>query len=155
MGFVGLAGGEIAILGQPVNAALKKNIVAYVPQSEDIDWNFPVLVEDVVMRRFVGEPGFRQRPLRPHDALGNGRLRLQEGARDLFRGQAADHPKRQRGAGLARQSRMAGGEDQPQQFVADVVVERSIRIGHRLLLQLVLAHQHLVLAGEHAPCCPE
>lgn len=49
MGFVGLAKGEIAILGQPVNAALKKNVVAYVPQSEDIDWNFPVLVEDVVM----------------------------------------------------------------------------------------------------------
>lgn len=49
MGFVGLANGEIAILGQPVNAALKKNVVAYVPQSEDIDWNFPVLVEDVVM----------------------------------------------------------------------------------------------------------
>ena len=49
MGFVGLARGEIAILGQSVNAALKKNVVAYVPQSEDIDWNFPVLVEDVVM----------------------------------------------------------------------------------------------------------
>ena len=49
MGFVGLAAGEITILGQPVNAALKKNVVAYVPQSEDIDWNFPVLVEDVVM----------------------------------------------------------------------------------------------------------
>jgi manganese/iron transport system ATP-binding protein len=49
MGFVGLAAGEITILGQPVNAALKKNVVAYVPQSEEIDWNFPVLVEDVVM----------------------------------------------------------------------------------------------------------
>jgi manganese/iron transport system ATP-binding protein len=49
MGFVSLARGEITILGQPVKAALKKNIVAYVPQSEDIDWNFPVLVEDVVM----------------------------------------------------------------------------------------------------------
>lgn len=49
MGFVGLAKGEISILGQPINAALKKNVVAYVPQSEDIDWNFPVLVEDVVM----------------------------------------------------------------------------------------------------------
>ena len=49
MGCVGLAAGEITILGQPVNAALKKNVVAYVPQSEDIDWNFPVLVEDVVM----------------------------------------------------------------------------------------------------------
>lgn len=49
MGFVRLAKGDITILGQPVNAALKKNVVAYVPQSEDIDWNFPVLVEDVVM----------------------------------------------------------------------------------------------------------
>src|SRR6476620_5049855 len=49
MGFVGLAKGKITILGQPANAALKKNVVAYVPQSEDIDWNFPVLVEDVVM----------------------------------------------------------------------------------------------------------
>ena len=49
MGFVSLARGEISILGQPINAALKKNVVAYVPQSEDIDWNFPVLVEDVVM----------------------------------------------------------------------------------------------------------
>jgi manganese/iron transport system ATP-binding protein len=49
MGFVGLVKGEITILGQPVNAALKNNTVAYVPQSEDIDWNFPVLVEDVVM----------------------------------------------------------------------------------------------------------
>lgn len=49
MGFVGLAKGEITIFGQPVNAALKKNVVAYVPQSEEIDWDFPVLVEDVVM----------------------------------------------------------------------------------------------------------
>lgn len=49
MGFVGLAAGEIAILGRPVSAALKQNVVAYVPQSEEIDWNFPVLVEDVVM----------------------------------------------------------------------------------------------------------
>jgi manganese/iron transport system ATP-binding protein len=58
MGFVGLAAGEITILGQPVNAALKKNVVAYVPQSEDIDWNFPVLVEDVVMMGRYGHMNF-------------------------------------------------------------------------------------------------
>jgi manganese/iron transport system ATP-binding protein len=49
MGFVPVAGGSITVLGQPVRAALKRNVVAYVPQSEDIDWNFPVLVEDAVM----------------------------------------------------------------------------------------------------------
>ena len=49
MGFVPVTGGSISVLGQPVRSALKRNIVAYVPQSEDIDWNFPVLVEDAVM----------------------------------------------------------------------------------------------------------
>jgi manganese/iron transport system ATP-binding protein len=49
MGFVPVSRGSISVLGQPVRAALKRNIVAYVPQSEDIDWNFPVLVEDAVM----------------------------------------------------------------------------------------------------------
>ena len=49
MGFVPVSGGSITVLGQSVRAALKRNVVAYVPQSEDIDWNFPVLVEDAVM----------------------------------------------------------------------------------------------------------
>lgn len=49
MGFVTLAKGSVNILGLPVKKALKNNYVAYVPQSEDIDWNFPVLVKDVVM----------------------------------------------------------------------------------------------------------
>ena len=32
-----------------VAQALRRNTVAYVPQAEDVDWNFPVLVQDVVM----------------------------------------------------------------------------------------------------------
>ncbi|OJF93347.1 manganese/iron ABC transporter ATP-binding protein [Pararhizobium antarcticum] len=57
MGFVRLAKGDIRILGLPVEQALKKNLVAYVPQSEDVDWNFPVLVEDVVMMGRYGHMG--------------------------------------------------------------------------------------------------
>ncbi len=49
MGFVTLAKGSVEILGLSVSQALKSNRVAYVPQSEEIDWDFPVLVEDVVM----------------------------------------------------------------------------------------------------------
>ncbi|WP_172121939.1 MULTISPECIES: manganese/iron ABC transporter ATP-binding protein [unclassified Devosia] len=49
MGFVPLSTGSVSILGLSGKAALKRNLVAYVPQSEDVDWNFPVLVEDVVM----------------------------------------------------------------------------------------------------------
>ncbi len=57
MGFVRPTRGEVRIAGLPVNAALKRNFVAYVPQSEDVDWNFPVLVEDVVMMGRYGHMG--------------------------------------------------------------------------------------------------
>ena len=57
MGFVRLAAGEISILGEPVGKALRKNLVAYVPQAEEVDWNFPVLVEDVVMMGRYGHMG--------------------------------------------------------------------------------------------------
>ncbi|MDQ2635140.1 MAG: manganese/iron ABC transporter ATP-binding protein [Pseudomonadota bacterium] len=58
MGFVPLASGRVTILGQPAAQALKQNAVAYVPQSEDVDWNFPVLVEDVVMMGRYGHMNF-------------------------------------------------------------------------------------------------
>ncbi|MCV9906831.1 manganese/iron ABC transporter ATP-binding protein [Brucella sp. HL-2] len=70
MGFVRLAKGEITILGVPVKEALKKNLVAYVPQSEEVDWNFPVLVEDVVMMGRYGHMGMMRNPRRAdHEAV--------------------------------------------------------------------------------------
>lgn len=62
MGFVPVARGEIRLLGMTVREALKKNLVAYVPQSEEVDWSFPVLVEDVVMMGRYGHMGFLRRP---------------------------------------------------------------------------------------------
>ena len=62
MGFVPVAKGEIRILGQSVKAALKANLVAYVPQAEEVDWSFPVLVEDVVMMGRYGHMGFFRVP---------------------------------------------------------------------------------------------
>lgn len=61
MGFV-RASGTISILGMPPSLALRKNLVAYVPQSEEVDWSFPVLVEDVVMMGRYGHMGFMRRP---------------------------------------------------------------------------------------------
>ena len=55
----------------------------------------------------------------------------QEGARDLVGGQAAEQAQRQRHPRLGRQHRMAGGEDQAQQVVADVVVERRVEVAAR------------------------
>lgn len=62
MGFVSLAAGSVSIFGQPARDALKKNLVAYVPQAEEVDWNFPVLVEDVVMMGRYGHMNFLRIP---------------------------------------------------------------------------------------------
>ena len=61
MGFVPASRGEISVLGMKVSEALAKNLVAYVPQSEEVDWAFPVLVEDVVMMGRYGHMGFLRR----------------------------------------------------------------------------------------------
>jgi manganese/iron transport system ATP-binding protein len=62
MGFVPIARGTIRLLGLPVREALRQNLVAYVPQAEEVDWSFPVLVEDVVMMGRYGHMGFLRRP---------------------------------------------------------------------------------------------
>lgn len=62
MGFVTPSHGEVRIAGLPVREALKRGYVAYVPQSEDVDWNFPVLVEDVVMMGRYGHMNFLRIP---------------------------------------------------------------------------------------------
>lgn len=62
MGFLPAAAGRIRVLGLPVREALRRNLVAYVPQAEEVDWSFPVLVEDVVMMGRYGHMGFFRRP---------------------------------------------------------------------------------------------
>ncbi len=62
MGLVPVARGEIRLLGLGVKEALRRNLVAYVPQSDEVDWSFPVLVEDVVMMGRYGHMGFLRRP---------------------------------------------------------------------------------------------
>lgn len=62
MGFLKPAKGFVTISGLPVNTALKAGLVAYVPQSEDVDWNFPILVQDVVMMGRYGHMNFLRNP---------------------------------------------------------------------------------------------
>ena len=43
MGFVSASTGTISLFGEPVRRALKNNVIAYVPQAEEVDWTFPSL----------------------------------------------------------------------------------------------------------------
>jgi manganese/iron transport system ATP-binding protein len=61
MGFVPVARGSVEILGKPARTAMKAQAVAYVPQAEEVDWSFPVLVEDVVMMGRYGHMNFLRR----------------------------------------------------------------------------------------------
>lgn len=62
MGFVNPTSGHVRINGMPVKESLKKHLVAYVPQSEDVDWQFPVSVWDVVMMGRYGAMNFMRIP---------------------------------------------------------------------------------------------
>ncbi|MGD1928791.1 MAG: metal ABC transporter ATP-binding protein [Leptolyngbyaceae cyanobacterium] len=49
MGFLRPSQGQVRVGGLPVPKAQKQQLMAYVPQSDEVDWNFPVSVFDVVM----------------------------------------------------------------------------------------------------------
>ncbi|MBK1883147.1 metal ABC transporter ATP-binding protein [Luteolibacter pohnpeiensis] len=62
MGFVRPSGGKVEIHGKPVRESLKQQLVAYVPQSEEVDWQFPVSVWDVTMMGRYGAMNFLRIP---------------------------------------------------------------------------------------------
>jgi manganese/iron transport system ATP-binding protein len=62
MGFVRPARGRIRIAGAPVEASRKRQLVAYVPQAEEVDWTFPVSVWDVVLMGRYGHMNFLRIP---------------------------------------------------------------------------------------------
>ena len=63
MGLVRPTAGRVAER-QTGGGRAEKNLIAYVPQTEDVDWNFPVLVEDVVMMGRYGKMNFLRIPSR-------------------------------------------------------------------------------------------
>lgn len=62
MGFVKPKSGSVKINGLPVSAVLKQHLVAYVPQAEEVDWQFPVSVWDVAMMGRYGAMNFLRIP---------------------------------------------------------------------------------------------
>lgn len=54
MGVVSPQNGEITIAGQAAASARKQGLVAYVPQSEQLDWDFPLNVQEIVSQGRYG-----------------------------------------------------------------------------------------------------
>jgi manganese/iron transport system ATP-binding protein len=62
MGFVQPLEGTVRINGLTVREVLKQNLVAYVPQAEEVDWQFPVSVREVAMMGRYGAMNFLRIP---------------------------------------------------------------------------------------------
>ncbi|MEV7606319.1 metal ABC transporter ATP-binding protein [Paenarthrobacter sp. NPDC089322] len=62
MGMVKPDSGRVLINGHPPVKIRKEAGIGYVPQSEDVDWAFPLSVRDVVMMGRYGHLGFTRRP---------------------------------------------------------------------------------------------
>ncbi|MHA7134127.1 metal ABC transporter ATP-binding protein [Oerskovia turbata] len=104
--------GEVRIHGRDADAARKEGLVGYVPQSEDVDWAFPVDVRDVVtMGRYGGLGPTRRTHGRDRRAVAEALERV--GLSDLARRQIG---------------RLSGGQRKR------VFVARAIAQGARLLL---------------------
>lgn len=81
MGMVQPVAGQVRINGGDPVLARRRGLISYVPQSEEVDWSFPVSVRDVVMMGRYGHQGMTRRP-RPgdRDAVAEALERVELGA---------------------------------------------------------------------------
>lgn len=70
LGLIAADGGQTLIEGRPVRAA--RNRVAYVPQRDAVDWDFPITVREVVEMGRYAQTGWIRRVGRSHAALVDG-----------------------------------------------------------------------------------
>jgi manganese/iron transport system ATP-binding protein len=73
LGLVPYEAGEVEILGRKPRRRVRR-LVGYVPQREEVDWNFPVSVFDVVMMGRVPALGLLRQPSRRDRELVTGAL---------------------------------------------------------------------------------
>lgn len=108
MGAVNPDRGSVQVSGTSPARARKSGFLGYVPQSEDVDWSFPLSVRDVVMTGRYGHMGFTRRPRRvDHDAVEDA----------LARVELTDHAHRQIG-------QLSGGQKK-RAFVARGIAQEA------------------------------
>jgi manganese/zinc/iron transport system ATP- binding protein len=62
LGLIKPISGQVSFFGSPLKKARRR--VAYVPQRESVDWDFPITVFDLVLMGRYGKRGIFKRPLR-------------------------------------------------------------------------------------------
>ncbi|GBD36926.1 putative ABC transporter ATP-binding protein [bacterium HR36] len=67
LGLVPLLTGEVRLFGEPIDRVRRR--LAYVPQRESVDWDFPATVSDVVLMGTYGRLGWFRRPGRAERQL--------------------------------------------------------------------------------------
>lgn len=108
MGAVAPDRGTVRVGGLSPARARKSGVLGYVPQSEDVDWSFPLSVRDVVLTGRYGHMGFTRRPRRAdHDAVEHA----------LERVELTDHADRQIG-------QLSGGQKK-RAFVARGIAQQA------------------------------
>ena len=61
MGLVYPTAGTVKVFGASVAKARKGGLIGYLPQSEEVDWNFPISVAEVIMTGRYGRLGSSRR----------------------------------------------------------------------------------------------
>jgi ABC-type Mn2+/Zn2+ transport system ATPase subunit len=67
VGLLPIQRGQVLIHGLPIGQ--HQDCVAYIPQREEVDWRFPVRVQDVIMMGRFGRLGWWQRPGKADQAI--------------------------------------------------------------------------------------
>lgn len=64
LGLIPIQSGKVEILNLPLKAVRQK--IAYIPQKESVDWDFPITVLNLVLMGLYGKLGLFKRPRKEH-----------------------------------------------------------------------------------------
>ena len=144
MGFVKSVTGRVLINGLPIRRVQKNSLVAYVPQSEEVDWHFPVSVYDVVMMGRYGYMNFLRTPRREDKRVVRESLERVEmwHMRDRQIGELSGGQKKraffaralaQRGTVLLLDEPFAGVDIKTEKMMIDLLIALR-ELGHTILI---------------------
>lgn len=112
LGLVAPLAGRVTFFGRPWAQA--RHRVAYMPQTADVDWDFPITVREVVAMGTYGRLGWFRRPGRPE------RARISSALREVGLGELADRPIGQLSGGQRQRAFLARTlAQEPDLFVMD------------------------------------